>query len=383
MGKIKKVMLEEVAEHVGLTLIGASNHPVSDRAMSRLREWQEAGHAGEMRYMTRTPPPLADLLPSARSVVSFAAFYDRSPRPPLQKGHGKVARYAWGRDYHRVLKRRAESFVLEMARRAGIAIEARVFVDAAPILERAYAEQSGIGFFGRNTLIIRPGQGSFSFLGEVVWNLEIETPDDAPRKGGCGTCRRCINECPTGAIVADGVVDARRCISYLSIEKRTALSAPEREALGEWIFGCDVCQDVCPFNHASLRRGLLPTIEEFSAAAGVGPSLELRSILALRRDDQFVARFGGTAIMRAKRAGLLRNAAIVAANTDCEEATADLELALREDPAPIVRQHSLWALSTLKKRCDSLTNGAYTQLLNLALRDTDAEVRGEAESLMG
>jgi epoxyqueuosine reductase len=228
-------------------------------------------------------------------------------------------------------------------------------------------------------MAIVPGRGSFFLLGEILWELEIvdqESKESAVSH--CGRCSNCLTLCPTQAFVSERVLDARRCISYLTIEKRGAFTHTERSWLGEWVFGCDVCQEVCPFNYVSLKKGQRASIEEFNAEQGVGPVLDLRQVLTIRSHDEFVGYFGGTALMRAKREGLLRNAAVVAANTGAVELIEPLRLAVRDDQSPIVRQHAVWALTNLGVREGGSALSLVKDTLLAARHDPSEEVKGEA-----
>lgn len=380
--------LRQLAAQVGLSVVGVSGVEELGQDRAFLEAWQGAGHAGEMGYMLRDAQLLAAPLRVAdgvRSVVTFGVHYDRSPRRELNPGHGRVARYAWGRDYHKVLRRRLQSLVELVRSAVACEVTARVFSDSVPLLERALARRAGIGFIGKNTMLIVPRLGSFLFLAEVLWNLEITGigPSAVPSAAHhCGSCSRCLSACPTGAFVAERVLDARRCISYLTIEKRGALSITERRWLGEWVFGCDVCQDVCPFNYVPLKRALRADLPELGAQAGVGDSLALGEILLMREPQQFERRFAGTAIMRTKREGLVRNAAIVAANTGSEQLLGALETAAREDSSPVVRQHALWGYATLARSASATSQAAISRCLDAALGDPDPAVVQEATLLL-
>jgi epoxyqueuosine reductase len=388
------------ASSVGLSLIAVLDRPDLELQRGRLQSWQDAGYAGEMSYMTRDPQLLttpAQLFPALRSVVVVGVHYDRGEREALKAGFGRIARYAWGRDYHKVLRARLASLVKAVEQVLQCSVSHRVFSDSVPLLERALANNAGLGFVGKNTMVITPRLGSFMFLGEVLWELEVVgIPDSAhPKtasqddvsphhgKSRCGSCSRCLDECPTGAFVSEYVLDARRCISYLTIEKRGALTVQERRWLGEWIFGCDVCQEVCPFNTISIKARKRADCRELDSGAGVGQALSLGEVLGLRSDKAFIARFAGTALMRAKREGLLRNAAIVAANTAAECVVDSLEAASREDPSPVVRQHALWSHWEL---CALLGSGARQRsvgLLESCRSDPNEGVRSEVESCLG
>ena len=321
-------LLEEIAASCGLGLVGgqeiASAQSFLAGERQRLLFWQEEGLAGEMSYMKRPDSLFCDLkgfLPEACSVVSFVVPYQfrfEDGEPGLSPGFGRVARYAWGRDYHRVLRRRLKKFVDLI--QAELALDGdlkwRFFSDAVPLLERGLARSCSQGFIGKNTMLIRPGWGSFTFLAEILWDLEVTgLQSEGPIKNAsCGVCTRCLDECPTAAFTKAKVLDARKCISYLTIEKRTAFSEWESQAIGEWIFGCDICQEVCPFNHRGVENSV---IKEFKTESGAGSVLSLEEILSIRSEGDYLERFAGTALMRSGRVGLLRNACAVAANTHC------------------------------------------------------------------
>lgn len=324
---VEAELLQEIASAMGLSLVGAVGAAELEQIRLHdgpaLERWQAAGFAGEMGYMERPSTLLAvpvSLEPSLQSIISFAIPYlhgsPRRPDPP-PPGFGRVARYAWGRDYHRVLKRSLKLFIAAVTDRAPQLkpITYRLFTDAVPTLERALAAQAGIGLVGKNTMVIRPGSGSYLFLAEILWDLDVQLPKVTrarPSVDPCGSCTRCISSCPTSAIVAPRVLDARRCISYLTIEKRGPFSDWESSAVGDWVFGCDVCQEVCPFNHVAIPRS---TIAEFEPARGAGDLLSLEQVLAIPSPEAFTRQFAGTAIMRAGFRNLRRNAAAVAANT--------------------------------------------------------------------
>jgi len=386
MSHIAFKTLQELAASVGLAVVGVADADALREDRERLRLWQEAGYSGEMVFMQRDPDLLSNpdrLLPGVRSVVVVGAFYDRGERLPLPHGHGRVARYAWGRDYHKVLKARLEQLCTIVRQHLPTTFECRVFTDSVPLLERALARRAGLGFVGKNSMVIMPRAGSFLFLGEVLWSLEVTDLPNAPevQQSHCGTCSRCLDRCPTSAFVGERVLDARRCISYLTIEKRGNLSWQEREWLGEWVFGCDACQDVCPFNVISISGRYRPDCPEFESAAGVGQSLNLAEVLSIRSDAEYVRRFAGTPLMRAKREGLVRNAAVVAANTRSADLLGPLASAVREDSAPVIRAHALWGYVMISA---GLGTGAITsakELAGVCVGDSDPIVSSEAIDL--
>jgi epoxyqueuosine reductase len=386
MREISFKTILKLANDLDLSIVGAINADRLSSEEERFRSWLDQGFGAEMGYLHRAAeigfaPDL--IFPGARSVICLAVHYDYAPHPTCPPGYGRVARYAWGRDYHKVLPRQLRRLVSAIEGELGQSIKARIISDAAPIHERAFAARAGLGFRGKNSLLIRPGLGSMFLLAEIISDLEITErplPQAAATIGkGCGSCFQCGTECPTGAIVAPGIIDSRRCISYLTIEKRGILSVPEREMIGEWLFGCDRCQDICPFNFTGIKQSKTAAIPELSAQSGIGPLLELRSLLQIADQEEFSKRFAGTALTRAKRTGLLRNAAVVAANMEAFELIEDLELSALKDPDPVVRTHSLWAFFKLAKKSRI---GGVEKILARAKDDSSELVSAEAQELL-
>ncbi len=344
-------IIKNLAEEVGLSIFGIVPATPDVDAARHLESWQGQGFAGEMAYMKRAAERLSDpkfLLPEAKTILQFAVHYGSYRSPDRPAGFGRVARYAWGEDYHEVLRDRLKQLI---ARLKDFHPELRVrgFSDAVPLMERPIGQRARLGFVGKNTLLIRPGQGSFFFLAELVTDIEIEGFDLPPVKGGCGGCQRCLDKCPTKAFVAPYRLDARRCISYLTIEKRGALNSEEESMLGEWAFGCDVCQEVCPFNHSPIKFGRSADLPQFSAMRGAGPLLNFKDIFELRDDTQFEARFKGSPLSRPGREGLLRNCAAVAGNTLWIEGGDALLRLVEEDSSVVVRESAVRALKKITK----------------------------------
>ena len=337
-------MLEERAREAGFDLVGVASAEPLREGGERLREWQEAGMAADMGYMHRPVELLSNpkkLQKSARSVVSLGVSYYPGDHPE-NEGAGRVARYAWGRDYHEVIKVRLFRLRRELEEELGVGIKARGFTDAVPLLERSAAQRAGLGFFGRNSCLINGEVGSYFFIADLVVDLDLEP--DPPGTGTCGRCTRCIDRCPTGAIKAPGVVDARLCISYLTIENRGEIPRELRPKVGDWAFGCDVCQEVCPYNKTKASKSRWP---EFSAEAGHGPFLEIEEVLKIGTEEEFEEIFAGTPLTRPGRAGLLRNCCVAAGNLGLKQAVPALVRALREDPSALVRGHAAWALGEI------------------------------------
>ncbi|MEK7866109.1 MAG: tRNA epoxyqueuosine(34) reductase QueG [Planctomycetota bacterium] len=360
--------VKEAAHRIGFDAVGIARADRSEDA-DRFREWIARRFHGEMAWMERDPERREDprvYMPGAKSVVCVAQSYFAEETPPPPSGRGEVSNYARGEDYHVVLKDRLRDLVREIE---GFGCRARACVDTSAVLEKSWAQRAGVGWRGKNTLLIREGIGSYVFLGEVVTDLDLE-PDEAA-SDQCGSCVRCISACPTGAIVAPYVLDSRRCISYLTIEHRGAIPTELRPAIGNRVFGCDDCQTVCPWN-----RHARPTAESryLPREGSVAPLLE--ELLSLT-DQQFRSRFGDTAISRTKREGLARNAAIALGNAGDRAGVPALARALAVDPSPIVRGHAAWALGRLG---GAEARSALDGSLSL---EPDAWARSEIESALG
>ena len=341
-------ILERRAREAGFDLVGVTGAGPLEEGGERLREWQEAGMAADMGYMHRPVELLSNpkkLQKSARSVVSLGVSYYPGNHPE-NPGGGRVARYAWGRDYHEVIKGRLFELRKGLEKELGTKIKARAFTDAVPLLERSAAQHAGLGFFGRNACIINGEIGSYFFIADLILDLDLKP--DPPGTGTCGKCTRCMDRCPTGAIKSPGVVDARLCISYLTIENQGEIPRHLRPLVGDWAFGCDICQEVCPYNKAKASRSRWP---EFGAGTGAGvgagPYLEIAEVLGIRTDEEFEERFAGTPLTRPGRAGLLRNCCVSAGNLGLEAFVPALLGCLREDASPLVRGHAAWALGEI------------------------------------
>ncbi len=337
--------VRRLAQECGFKLAGVARAaPVDDRYA--YHNWVDAGFAGEMLYLTGRRAALRDdprsLLPSARSVICVGKLYN-APQPYSTRFDaaelGWISRYAWGDDYHRTVReglRRLEASLRELA---GEAFEARICVDTAPLAERAYARQAGLGWIGKNTCLINQPHGSWFFLGELLVSLEIEA--DAPPPDRCGTCRRCIDACPTEAIVPFGgrhAVDSRLCISYLTIELRREIAEDRRAGNGGHVFGCDICQDVCPWN----RRAPVTGDPAFHPRE-VAPPLEK---LAALSEEEFRELYGGTPVWRARYAGFLRNVAVAMGNRGLPQFRPALDK-LAASEKQMVAEHARWAIEKL------------------------------------
>lgn len=302
--------IKEFARAAGADLVGIAPATPDREGQKRLQGFLEKKRQGSMHYLEndflRTHP--SGLLPGAKSIIVIAVNYYRDV-PPVRDTDGRFARYAYGRDYHKVIKKllkQIEDFITQTIPDAAC----KQCVDSAPLMEKPYAVMAGLGFSGKNTTLITQEFGSFVLLGELLTTLDL-TPDK-PKDGTCGTCTRCMDACPTQAIIGAGQMDANRCISYLTIENKEAIPQEFHAKMANWIFGCDICQEVCPYNKAFARPLTLQALKEVKIA---GLSIPLEEILSIASDDEFTGRFAGSPVMRAKRAGLQRNARIAVDNS--------------------------------------------------------------------
>ncbi len=279
-----------------------------------------------------------ELLPGAKSIITVGlSYYVDQPLDASTTPAGKVARYAWGDDYHKVMKRKLKLLAEKLSAELDAGAHSRWYVDDGPMLDRAAAARAGIGWFGKSTNLLTRTHGSWVFLGQLVTDVKL-APDE-PLKKTCGSCVRCIDVCPTGAIIAPNVLDNRRCISYLTIENRGAIPRDLRPLVGDWVFGCDLCQDVCPVNFKAAHSG-----EEAFRAVRFD-MLDLAQMLELT-DEQFRERFRNSPIKRATRTGMQRNVCVALGNSGDPGAVASLAKALTEGDT-LVRGHAAWALGQI------------------------------------
>ncbi len=305
----------------------------------------DAGHVEGMDWFTheraRVSTDIRNLHPTARSIISFGLAYWSGPaEKPDDIPRGRISRYAWGRDYHRVLKRRMKALRADMTELLGRDLDVRMLVDTARVVERAVAARAGLGWYGKNANLIVPGRGSWVLLGEMVTDLDLE-PDE-PLDRNCGKCTICIDNCPTGAIVEPYTIHAPSCISYLTIELRDAIPHELRPRIGDWVYGCDVCQDVCPYTGAAEVVND-PDMQPKSIANAF-PSLHW---LLRMTQDEFGEHYFGTPVPRTKRRGLARNAAVALGNTGTDADLPVLTEAMTGHDEPLVRGHAAWAIGQI------------------------------------
>ena len=332
-----------LALEAGFDLVGIAR-PDPPRELGFFPRWIAEGHAGEMNYLTSQVEKRSDLrvaFPWARSIICLGLQYDTPfPYSTEDPEGGWISRYAWGDDYHDVMGALLKEYEARLHGAFG-PFESRTYVDTGPIVERAYAAEAGLGAWGKNTCLLHPELGSWFFLGEVVTSLELAP--DGPRPDMCGTCTACLEACPTGALPAPFVLDATRCISYLTIEVKGAIPEERREGNSRHVFGCDICQDVCPWNRRRRHQGA----DTFAPREGL-QSPDLVALAGLD-EDAFRARFRRSPVRRAKRRGLLRNVAVALGNSGEASSRPALER-LARDEDPLVREHALWALRRLSDR---------------------------------
>jgi epoxyqueuosine reductase len=370
--------LRERAGELGFDLLGlAPAAPPTHGAA--FTAWLAQGYHGQMTYLARQAAQRLDpqaVLPGAQTLIAVAANYYTGDGPDggaSDPSRGRIARYAWGQDYHQVLQPRLEALLAFLQAEAGLQVQGRAFVGDGPVLERDVAARAGLGFSGKNACLIHPSRGSWLSLGvllvDVAWP-PLPSSDDSGVPGDCGSCTRCLEACPTAAFPQPYVLDARRCISYLTIELRGSIPRELRPLMGNRIFGCDVCQEVCPWN----RRFARPTAEPAFQPRPDQAAPSLLSLIHLS-ESEFQARFAGTSIMRTKRRGLLRNVAVALGNSGDPAAVPALIQTLA-DPEPLVRAHAAWALGQLD------TPAAREPLAAALARESEPQVVEEIQAAL-
>lgn len=365
---VKPETIREIAHEVGFDLVRFGPADPGEHG-DRFASWIEQGRHGEMDYLARNQERILD--PTAwregvRSSISVAVDYGQPPGELT--GGGRVARYATNRDYHRWLKKRVLALRARLEREGLPRGSMNGGTDALPVLERALAVRAGVGFLAKSSMVISPTHGPYLQLAELLTAEEL--PNDGPSLGSCGNCTACLDACPTGAIVAPFEVDARRCLSYTTIEKRGFIEPELREAQGDWLFGCDICLEVCPFTARSRRSEVRGEDRPKDLRPhAVVQTWTLIDVLEMD-EDRYQSEFVGTAMRRATRSGMRRNAAVVLGNQRQESALPNLRDALK-DSDPVVRGHAAWAIAKIAPG---------DQHLELALqREDNEQARAELE----
>lgn len=366
--------IKNQAAEAGFNLIGIAPAVPSPRLDAYYR-WIESSMHGDMGYMARADRQarrrdLDVILPGVRSILIVGLDYHALSVPADILGdpsHGRIAAYAWGCDYHDLMTPRLTALAERMRADFNQQVAYRVYVDTGAVLERSHAQQAGLGFVGKNTMLINPRRGSYFFLGEILTDAEFDRYDPAYRETRCGSCSRCQSACPTNAFPEPYALDARRCISYLTIEHKGWIERELRPLMGNWIFGCDVCQDVCPFS-----RFVVPTHEPAFIPVSVDRAAPSLLYLLCLNDATFHTTFAGSPLIRIGRDRLVRNACVAAGNWGAPDAIAPLA-DLLHDPNPLVRGHAAWALGRIQVKSQKVKDLLSHQLMI----DSDEQVQDE------
>ena len=368
------------ARRLGFKLVGVTQ-PDPPQHFDVYMRWLHAGQHGEMGYLStdrarahRSDPRL--ILPECKSILVLG-WEHTIPKSSKDKSDnnrdlkGRIASYAWDEDYHDVLPRRLEELAAFIETQIGAPVPNRWYTDTGPILERELAQRAGLGWIGKNTCLINPANGSYFLLAELFIGIELEAdqPFFADR---CGSCTRCLEACPTACILPDRTIDASRCISYLSIELKGPIPVDLRSQMDNWVFGCDICQQVCPWNQRFARPG---GGEKTSGRSQIA-NPDLIAELSLT-PEQFNRKFKGSPVKRAKRRGYLRNVAVALGNTGQTSAIPPLVKSLQEEPEPLVSRHAAWALGQINDE------NALRALQEAAAKEEDAEVLAEIYAALG
>jgi epoxyqueuosine reductase len=366
-GRIKSKARDVGFDAVGVARVQAYPHADAFRA------WLRQGMHGEMGYIPRREAERldpAEVVPGARSIVSVAKLYRTQEIPADLRDdptRGVISRYAWGDDYHDVMSGQLKELRAWIEDESETSFDSRVYVDSGPVLEREVAMLAGLGWIGKNTMLMSRELGSYFFLGEIITTLDLEA--DAPVTDHCGSCTKCLDACPTDAFPEPYVLDARKCLSYLTIELKGAIPDEHREDVGDQVFGCDICQEVCPWNRKA------PVVDDATYQSRPGLVAPELPPLMHTTDEAFRERFRRSPLKRTKRRGLLRNVAVALGNTGSPDALPALEHGM-SDPEPLVRRHVAWALGRIGgKRAEDALRDA------LALED-DADVAAEIDSAL-
>lgn len=345
-GDLRESILDK-ARDLGFQIVGVTS-PDPPPHMTLFENWLKEGRHGEMDYLAsdrsisrRANPHL--ILPECRAVLVLGARYPSPDEIEITRSEstGRVASYAWGMDYHDVLIERMDTLVKYIEEQVGGSVPNRCYTDTGPVMERELGQRAGLGWIGKNTCLINPKAGSYFFMAEIFLGIDLE-PDKPFTADYCGSCRRCIEACPTDCIMSDRTIDSRRCISYLTIELKGVIPQELRALMGDWIFGCDICQQVCPWN----RRFAKPAGDSLFSPNPEVPRPRLVQELALT-EEQFQNKFKGSPVKRAKRRGYLRNVAVALGNVGDPISVPTLKRALSQEIDPLVRAHTAWSLGKI------------------------------------
>lgn len=369
-----KQAIKQEAHRLGFELVGVTS-PDPPPHFAAYEAWLQAGRQAEMAYLAterarqRRGDP-RQILPECRSILVLGIHYPPPQSQSSPPGRGQVAAFAWSDDYHDLLPPRLQALVAFIEAQTGGPVPNRYYTDTGPILERDLAQRAGLGWIGKNTCLIHPHRGSYFLLAEVLLGIDLD-PDPAFTPDHCGSCTRCLQACPTSCILPDRTIDSKRCISYLTIELKGPIPADLRPSLGSWVFGCDICQQVCPWN----QRFASPAEDTIFTARPEAQQPDLKAELALTSQN-FNRKFKGSPIKRTKRRGYLRNVAVALGNSGNPEAVPALARTLSEEPEALVRQHAAWALGQIGGPA------ARTVLTSSLADEQDPAVRDEIEAAL-
>ena len=363
--------LKEKSRELGFSLVGVTN-PNAPTHLDIYKNWLDLGRHGEMHYLEtrraieRREDPKR-ILPECKSILVLGIPYDNpTNRAKPKAGEGRIAAYAWGQDYHEELGPRLKAIVEHAEGLAGHSIPNRWYADSGPLLERELAQRAGLGWIGKNTMLINPEKGSYFLLAEILLGIELEF-DDPITVDHCGSCRRCIDACPTDCILEDRTLDATRCISYLTIKLTGPIPEDLRPRMGDWIFGCDICQMECPWNERFAEPNGDPVFTR-SEPAVLSNEVKLST-------SEFNKKFKTSPVKRSKRRGYLRNAGVALGNTIQNASIQALSNALGDKEA-LVRGHAAWALGQLKE------NSAKQELEKAIGKENDPWVLKEIQNAL-
>jgi epoxyqueuosine reductase len=370
---LKQAIMQE-AHRLGFELVGVTS-PEPPPHFAAFETWLQAGRQAEMAYLAterarqRRGDP-RQILPECRSILVLGIHYPPPQPHSSPPERGQVAAYACSDDYHDLLPARLQALVAFIEAQTGEPVPNRCYTDTGPILERDLAQRAGLGWIGKNTCLIHPRRGSYFLLAEILLGIDLD-PDPPFTPDHCGSCTRCLQACPTSCILPDRTIDSGRCISYLTIELKGPIPADLRSSLGSWVFGCDICQQVCPWN----QRFAAPADEAIFTTRPDAQQPDLAAELALNLQD-FNHKFKGTPIRRTKRRGYLRNVAVALGNSGSPDALPALARTLSAEPEPLVRQHAAWALGQIG------SPAARTVLQGVLADEQDPAVRDEIEAAL-
>ncbi len=344
---ITKDCIKTLAKETGFHACGITLPKPIPEAEEALKRWSKEGKHGEMKYLENYEARRGQFQESfgrAKSIIVLGINYFSKSGPKSNRTlTGRVARYAWGKDYHKVIAKRLEMLKEKIKSEAGREVYFESAVDTKPLLERALAQKAGLGFIGKQTQLLSLQFGPWLFLSELITDLELE-PDE-PFSGSCGTCRLCIDECPTEAIEETGHIDARKCIAYLTIEHKTEIPLELRRKIGNWVFGCDECLNVCPYTAKQKETEW----NDLTAESGFGSELDLLKLFEIKSNSEYEKKFRESPISRANRKQLLRNVCVVLGNSGSVEALPVLEKAMH-DSSSLVQEHARWAVNQINKK---------------------------------